>query len=53
MGNICKQPNGETIEAGMGTAYVDYIKQPLEIIGNKFENPELLRNIKQTGRKGK
>jgi hypothetical protein len=43
-GDICKQPDGKIIEAGMGTAYVDYVKQPLEVIGNRYENPELLTN---------
>ena len=41
--DLCKQPNGKIIQVGMGTAYVDYIKQPLEIIGNIYENPELLK----------
>lgn len=41
-GDICKDNSGSILNIGMGTAYVDYIKQPLELIGNIYENKDLL-----------
>ena len=41
-GDLVKDGNGRTLQVGMGTAYADYIKQPLELIGNIYENGNLL-----------
>jgi len=39
-GDLCKDSKGDIIEIGMGTAYAVYINQPLELIGNIYENPQ-------------
>ncbi len=36
--DLCKDGKGDIIEIGMGTAYADYIKPPLELVGNIYES---------------